>query len=331
MTLAELSVALDNPGCLGTTPAGINATFKAWSKLCHPDLNPGDRQAEQLFTKLCRVKAEALTPGFTLKLGGKTYQLAHRIATGDVATVYGGLRYDTPERDTGCIFKLSRFPGAVRFLAQENTVLRELTAAFAGRPVVRYLPVLLDSHEFRNQKRVPQRLNVFDWKPALRTLHEVKTRHPLLDPRHLAWIFNRLLEVLGGVHRQDYVHGALTPDHVLLCPEDHGAVLIGWGQSVKAGKPLTAISKRYEASYPREVKNKEGVTAATDLYMVARLMIWLAGPELDRIPFPVLQFWRSLLMESQFRRPNDAWALRDEFRGVLRSVYGKPSFLPLEM
>ena len=49
------------------------------------------------------------------------------------------------------------------------------------------------------------------------------------------------------------------------------------------------------------------------------------------MPPPMQRFVRSCLLEGPAMRPGDAWQLLDEFDGLLRGLYGPPTFHHLDM
>jgi hypothetical protein len=49
-----------------------------------------------------------------------------------------------------------------------------------------------------------------------------------IDPRHVVWMWRRVLEVLAYVHAGGWSHGRLAPQHLLVHPADHGVLIIGW-------------------------------------------------------------------------------------------------------
>ncbi|MBA5607162.1 protein kinase family protein [Duganella sp. FT3S] len=57
-----------------------------------------------------------------------------------------------------------------------------------------------------------------------------------IEARHAIWIWRRMLEVLGYVHEAGWIHGRLTPAHLLVQPDDHGILIIGWADA----QPQTA-------------------------------------------------------------------------------------------
>jgi hypothetical protein len=174
-------------------------------------------------------------------------------------------------------------------------------------------------------------------EPGFWTLEQVHEQHPALDGRHLGWIFKRLLTVLGFCHRQGRVHAAVLPSHVLIHAGNHGLQLIGWGQSVAVGRPVEDILPRWRDWYPPEVRQNQPATAATDLFLAARCMIYLAGgdPVSGRMPAAIpdrmRRFIATCLFASVSMRPGDAWKLMDEFDELLHKLYGPPRFYPLTM
>ena len=233
------------------------------------------------------------------------------------------------------VLKASRVPEGHALLDNERRTLAGLLAAAGDTTYRRYLPTLAES--FAVADRFPKRVNVFVHEPGFHTLEQVHDRHPALDGRHLGWVFNRLLTVLGFCHAQGTLHGAVLPCHVLLHPEGHGLRLVGWGQSVAAGRLVHTLSTRYRDWYPPEVHKKQPASPATDLFLAARCLIYLAGgdPVADRmpdaVPEPMRRFIRTCLLDGSAHAPGDAWKLQEEFAELLRRLYGPPKFHQLDM
>jgi serine/threonine protein kinase len=238
--------------------------------------------------------------------------------------------------ETRYVVKVSRVPDGDMLLRQERAALTALLTAAGDATYRKYLPTLADSFPVRDGG-FPRRVNVFLYEPGLFTLEQVHARHPALDGRHLGWVFKRLLTVLGFVHRQGLVHGAVLPAHVLLAPACHGLRLVGWGHSGEVGQPLATVPTRFRNWYPPEVLTKQPATAATDIYLAARCVLYLAGGDPvaagppDTVPAPIGRFLRSCLLDGPRMRPGDAWALLDEFDELLGQLYGPPRFHTLVM
>jgi serine/threonine protein kinase len=158
-----------------------------------------------------------------------------------------------------------------------------------------------------------------------------------IDAADMAWIFNRLLAALAVAHAQGIVHGAVTPDHLLLRLSDHNGILIDWCYSVEIGSTIAAISPPYRAFYPPEVLAKQPATPATDLYMAAQCMVALLGGDVaagqipPATPRPIAALLRGCLIPSPHRRAQGAWEIFGEFRDILARIYGPPHFRPFTL
>ncbi len=261
------------------------------------------------------------------------YTLQRLLAVGDVADVHLASAENEPEAHY--LVKASRVPEGGPLLDNERKTLAQLLTAAGETTYRKYLPTLIES--FPATDRIAKRINVFRAEPGFRTLEQVHEQLPALDGRHLGWIFNRLLTVLGFCHRQGILHGAILPCHVLIHPGNHGLRLVGWGQSVKANHRIKTIVARYRDWYPREVPTKQAAVPATDLFLAARCLLYLAGGDPvtnwlpDAVPPPLQRFIQTCLLPGPGMRPDDAWAVLEEFNEVLRQLYGPPKFHELDL
>jgi hypothetical protein len=282
-------------------------------------------------------EAEVGDTRVTLKSPRCAYTLLTPLGVGDVSDVHLARGESGVERvsPTQYVLKVSRTPEGNILLDNERRTVTELRSTAGDTTYRKYLPTLAES--FTVKDPLTKRVNVLLHEPGWYTLEQVHEQHPVLDGRHLAWIYKRLLTVLGFCHRQTKVHGAVLPCHVLLHAADHGLQLVGWGQSVQSGRPVRTLSKRYAAWYPPEVRDRKPAGPATDLFLAARCLIYLAGrdPVHDRVPetvpVPLRGLLEACLLEGVRMRPNDAWALTDELDKLLYRLYGPPTFYPLTM
>lgn len=212
----------------------------------------------------------------------------------------------------------------VRLLWQDDSLAR-------FRPLV---PKLLTSFRYRGESgESPRQANLLEFATGpLYSLKAVHDRNGDLDPRDMAWIFRRLLLAVGLAHRVGVVHGAVTPEHVLIQPEEHGLVLVDWAYSCPSQETIRAIVPTYEAWYPMEVFAREGATSATDIYMVAGAMNYMLSGSCATAPStPIAQFLLGCRPTVAHRRPYDAFALLGEFDEFIERLWGPRKFRPFSL
>jgi serine/threonine protein kinase len=230
---------------------------------------------------------------------------------------------------------VARGPQGNARLDAERHALTTLLRAAGTTTYRHYLPAVADS--FSATGRGLRRINVFRAEPGFHTLEQIHEQHPALDGRHLAWIFKRMLTVLGFCHRRGFIHGAVLPCHTLIHTPGHGLKLVGWGQTVGVGRRVRDMPARYRDWYPPEVHDRRPAGPATDLFLAARCLVYLAGSDPlsgrmpDTLPAPMRQFVGTCLLESAAMRPDDAWAVAEDFGDLLQSVYGPPKFHELTL
>jgi len=259
------------------------------------------------------------------------------LASGDTADIHLAATAEESHTamETLYLLKVAHVPEGNSNLDMERKALRTLLSVAGNTTYRDYLPELVDS--FRTRGRLPQRINVFQWKAGFSTLEQVHEQHPALDGRHLAWIFKRLLTVLGFVHRQNLLHGAVLPCHALIHAAGHGLQLVGWGGSVAVGQCIRNVPARYQDWYPPEVQQQRPASPATDLFLAARCLIYLAGGDPvtnrmpDAVPRQMQRFLKTCLLESAAMRPDDAWKLIEDFDDLLYALYGPPKFHKLTL
>jgi hypothetical protein len=259
------------------------------------------------------------------------------LASGDAADIHLATAAEESHATPEALYllKVARVPAGNAHLDTERKALTTLLGVAGETTYRNYLPGLVDSYSTGD--RLPRRINVFRWEPGFYSLEQVHEQHGALDGRHLAWVFNRLLTVLGFSHRQGLLHGAVLPCHALIHAASHGLYLVGWGHSVAAGRRLRAVPARYHDWYPPEVRHQRPASPATDLFLAARCLVYLAGgdPVTNRmpeaVPAPMRRFLQTCLLESASMRPDDAWALAEDFGEMLHALYGPPTFHELHL
>ena len=277
------------------------------------------------------IGAAAATEPMDLAVEGRSYRVLDRIAVGSRSTVYrclfGGNQW------TGeCIFKVSRDPVSNAALAREAEALRHLHAADPGGDFTPFLPAVLESFGYVGDRREPPRhANILRFHDEVRspadqfyTLAEVRAAHPAgLDARDMAWIWRRLLTVLGFARAHDVAHGAVLPVHVLIEPAGHRLVLVDWCAATVPGRPMMPAPPGVPGAYRMWVETDRYATPAADLRLGARCMMELVAD----VPPAVARH----LSRAGHGPTANAWQLRAEFDDLIETLWGPRQFRPLSM
>ena len=272
------------------------------------------------------------------------YVVSDLLANGDLSDVYRCSFNGKAGAKKDLAFKVVQSAVDNDLLEHESKVLAALYPADQPEEkFYRFLPRIHDTFMLRGTKgRTNRRVNVLPLYGEHVPLADVIKAYPKgLDFRDAVWMFKRLLMALGFVHRKGVVHGAVLPTHVLVHPTEHGAKLIDWAYAVQDPWPkdgrVKAMSTPHKDFYAPEIPAKGMVSAHTDIFMAAMCMVALLGGDVnarkvpDSVPTPIRMFLASCLFQAQFRRPDDAWALLEEFDEMLARLVGKPKYRPLAM
>ncbi|MES2118505.1 MAG: lipopolysaccharide kinase InaA family protein [Pseudomonadota bacterium] len=146
------------------------------------------------------------------------------------------------------------------------------------------------------------------------SLADVMNNYPHgVDPRHAVWIWRRVLDVLGYVHDIGWVHGQLTPAHLLVQPGDHGMLIIGWGDA----QPHAAHA-----------------TPARDLMQAAWVIRAMLHGDDDEPPIgkhtpaPLAAVLRQSSEDARWCASAGASGIDLALQAAARAAFGAPQFIP---
>lgn len=76
---------------------------------------------------------------------------------------------------------------------------------------------------------------VYQWRCGFSfTFLDAQNQYPQgVDPKAAVWMWNRILDQLACLHRVGYSHNALSLEHLLLHPRDHGVAFCGWSEAAQ--------------------------------------------------------------------------------------------------
>lgn len=208
------------------------------------------------------------------------------------------------------------------------------------------LPKFLESFKIQepgnNEKRV---INSFMKLPQLEsgwfTLEEIRKQYPDgVESRIMTFIWNRILEGLTLAHAAGVVHGALTPNHIMVHAKEHHGNIIDWTASCRTGSidKVPYMDKRYACFFPEEIALQNITPSpASDIYMSAWNMVYLLGGDPTEQAIPshieatIKDFLNRCVQPKKHRRPQSVDAVYKEFRQITKTLWGSRKFVELAM
>lgn len=253
--------------------------------------------------------------GQSINVAGVAYTIGQRVHTGTHAAFYQAYF----PHDGGHAMALIKVAHALSdnlFLNNEIQILDRLHRMVAGKELGywRNIPYILGRFETGKRTGIVYRWfeGVTAAQIGLNRLHKDG-----LDQRHMIWIYDRMINLLGFAHNRGIVHGRIQPDRLRVRLSNHNVMLTGWGQAVY--KPaITGELIKPEATSPflaPEVQTTGAVGPWTDIYSLGKSMIWLLGgdPSTNQMPDSVHEkvkrFLLATVREKPQARPQDAWQL----------------------
>lgn len=344
----------------------LKERYRDMARVCHPDaVEPRDKSTASLvmsklgeWRRACLHKLAAGTYGDMTKLfkeipykpseltvRGRKIGLTGLLANGNFSTIHEAT-YEGG--DPGRFFlKVATSPRNNDIMDRE---FRTLQAIHAADPVAAretfmakqrgYTPYPVTSFMVPGPNGAKHRANLLVASPKRSfTLKELR-EGPLktgIDPLDAWWIYRRLLLTIWLGHLKGFVHGAVTPDHVLVYPDDHGLVLLDWVCSAKIGmESVPACDPASKDGFlAPEVFKKAKAHPSMDIYSAAATILYAVGADMKSgdIPAAVPIMISGLLLRCLERRPDgrpqDAEIFHNEIGDVLVKVYGNRQFHPM--
>lgn len=346
--------ALKPEDIFGSDADEAERSYRRLALATHPDRHDNDPLATQVFIELGKWWARAVqriaagvygltrcnTPDLTsspglacdpVTIAGSrgTYTIDSRATwVGDIADVFAA----NPN-----VIKIARQARDNDLLRNEASVLRNLRTEASLADHFPFVPDLIDSLQVKTASgtRLANVLGMNGLNPGrLHSLAEVHHIYPRLSEQHMAWIWRRLLRVLGFAHRRGYVHGAVVPEHVLI-DQQHALMLIDWSYATPIDDHLTAIPSTYRHLYPQSALDKQPVTSALDITMSVKLMVSLMGGNpvngtLLANVNPKLRAFFSAWWRTNPETITDAWQTNIEFTELIDSLWPR-RFQPINL
>ena len=275
----------------------------------------------------------------------RLYTVTDLLAKDDLCNVYR-CTYKADGQEWEGMFRVARQSNDNDLVQNEARILYHFQADDHYDEFRAFLPLAMESFIYRDSGTYRQtQVNILSLHHQIASPRELYTFEEVhsyyrngIHPKDVAWMWRRLLNVLGYVHRSGVVHAAVLPSYILIEPKDHKLALTGWSFAARSNpvaENLKAISMGYERWYPPEVHQKTPPTPALDLCLAARSALYLIGIDplgpLNDTTAPMLeielrQHFGRCLNEDPARRPQEAWILLQEFDEIIERLWGPRQF-----
>lgn len=263
----------------------------------------------------------------------RKYFLGSVMVEGDLSTVYEGFCEIGDESAGEVIIKVVDDLADNDLVQNEIRILQALHEVKA--PQWKHLPFLLDT--FQTEGRTGIVLRKFNGYDLLEVRERPYYREGI-DQKHMVWMLNRTLSVIGFAHSLGIVHGNIEPSHIMIRPKDHNLCILDWSYAALMPSQTEDSFKAYTPIFsPPEVQKKRLPIPASDIYSIGKIMIWLLGgdPETnqmpDRVEDELQRFLKWFVMESPLQRPQDAWKLHKQLSTTIERLWGPRKFLHFKM
>ncbi len=274
----------------------------------------------------------AVNDGGILQSASATYRLEHTpYHSGDFSVLYRATQITGASGPV--LIKLSADPTFNPLFDHELMILKR----FEKFPkLLPYLPPIRDAFSVVDGGRRYRAIVMTPYDGML-SLADIRTRlSRSLEPNEVAWVGRRVIAQAIAARMIHAIHGAITPDHVLVHPITREPQHIGWLHAVDrdSGDRITMMIDRWKDWYPPEVIDKKSPSHHTDLFMVGKTLIWLLGGDTQRntvprsTPAAMADCIIRCVNEDSQKRPTDGRDLLDEFTRIVRTEW-KREYRPM--
>jgi hypothetical protein len=146
-----------------------------------------------------------------------------------------------------------------------------------------------------------------------------------LDQRHVAWLLSRMLELTAWLHQAGYCHAGINPESIFVVPKTHGIICVSFYHLAKMKQPLASISGRYLDWYPPLIFKEKKAISYLDLALAQRTAIYVLGDRSGN-GIKLKRTCNERLIDFLIAPHHEAYSTYDEYRKLVRTIFGKPKF-----
>jgi len=150
------------------------------------------------------------------------------------------------------------------------------------------------------------------------TLEQIVESNGSIEPEHVAWIAERVLNALMYLHYHGVIDGDVKPQNIIINLDTHTVTVIDFGISLVKPNGSSRAKGWTEGFAPPEEKAGRTLVPESDLYSLGMTMIYALSGNYDAMlrkdvpsstPEPLCEFIRRLIVADVLSRPN--WQKED--------------------
>lgn len=147
------------------------------------------------------------------------------------------------------------------------------------------------------------------------TLGEVIEKSGPIDPEHVCWIADRILNALKYIHFHGVVHGDVKPQNIIIQEARHTVVLVDYGLSIVRPTATTESKGHTPIFASPEQEKSRPLLPESDLFSLGVTMIYALGGDVATRQVPadtpdaLCKFIKQLIVYDVLSRPN--WSKTD--------------------
>ena len=165
------------------------------------------------------------------------------------------------------------------------------------------------------------------------TLEQIVQKKGQMEPEHVVWVMQRVLNALQYLHFHGVVHGDIKPQNIIIQPQKHMAVLVDYGLAMVKPRASDESLGYTEIYSPPEQQKGEPLLPETDLYSLGMTALYALNNNerftrtkklSSKVPKPMREFLTSLIVRRTLDRPN--WSkgdLIDTFEAMRMKAFGR--------
>lgn len=162
----------------------------------------------------------------------------------------------------------------------------------------------------------------------LRVTHShrlVPLTHLHLPQEHVSWILSRMFELVSWFHQVGYCHAGIHPESIAVVPETHGIVCLSFYHMQPLDTRLSTISGKYMDWYPQLVFDRKQALPYIDVSLAQRTALYLLGDKSGN-GIKLKNTCNEQLIDFLITPHYQAYSTYEEYRKLLKSIFGKPKF-----